>query len=322
MTTILKIQQLWLTRRPGSQDALRLLGISASVVDVGVRKTGGPHHDASEGRVVLVLGHEGGQSAGLEIVLRTTRRSRRAQRRSRDADKDLRVGGGGVGQVGDPLVVVDGTVDGAAGVVVELHPEIVKLRLGDNDLHVGLGDRTLWRTGDVVLVGRIRSKVGTQLVDQVLVVFVSGVALNVKVPAVDKSASKGSGHISIALGIAVGLPKVLADRLGLGLGGKRIGADGASERQNDLHAPGLAGLDGRGQSIAVLGLSRGRNIAGLADGAGGNGVAISVLIQEGQDYDIDARGRRAVGRQVIVLDGATAVLAPVHNVLGTGRARR
>lgn len=299
---------------------LRLLGISASVVDIGVRKAGGPHHDASERRIVLVLGHERSQSAGLKIVLRATFRSRRTQRRCRDPDKDFRVGRGGVGHVGHPLIVVNGTIDGAAGVVVELHPEVVKLRVVDNDLHVGLRNGTLRRTGDVVRVGRVRSKVGAQLADQILVVLVPGVALNVKVPAVDKGTSKGSRHASTALGIAVRLPKVLSDGLGLGLGGERIRADGAAEGQNDLDAVGLAGLDGRGQSVAVLRLPSGRNVAGLADGTGGDGVSISVLIQEGQHNDIDAGGRRAVGGQVVVLDCAAAVLAPVHNVLGTGRA--
>lgn len=48
----------------------------------------------------------------------------------------------------------------------------------------------------------------------------------------------------------------------------------------------------------------GRDVAGLTDGAGGDVVAVAVFVEEGEHDDVDAGGGGAVGREVVVLDGA------------------
>lgn len=43
------------------------------------------------------------------------------------------------------------------------------------------------------------------------------------------------------------------------------------------------------------------------------------LTQEGQHQNVDTGSGSAVCREVVVLDGATTILTPVHNVLPHGR---
>lgn len=299
---------------------LRLLGVGAAVVDVGVREAGVPHHHTAERGVALVLVDERGEGAGLEVVLGAALGAGGSQRGGRHADEELGVGRGGVGDVGLPVVVVDVGVDGAAGVVVELDPEVVELRVGDDHVHVRLGDGALRRAGDVVGVAGVGREVGAQLGDQVLVVLVAAVGLDVKVPAVDEGAAEGTRHAAVAR-VAVRIPEVLADGLGLFLRLQRVGARRAAQRQDHLDAVGLAGVDGLGQVVAVLALTGGGDVAGLTDRAGRDGVAVTPLVQEGQHDDVDAGAGGAVGGQVIVLDDAAAVLAPVYDVLSAGAGR-
>lgn len=262
-----------------------------------------------------MLPNQGSQVIRLQVVLGSAVCSRSAERRSGNTDEDLGVGRRGVGDVVLPVVVVDGAVGRAARVVVELHPEVIELSFGDDLVHVGLGDGALRSAGDVVRVGRVRGKVGSQLGNHELVVLVAAVALNVKVPPVDKGRSERARHAAVALAVAVGVPEVLADGLCFFLRRQGVRARRSAQRHDDLDAVGLARVDGLGEVVALLALARGGNGAGLADGPGGNLVAVAVLVQEGQDNHVNACFAGAVGRQIVVLNHATAILAPVDDIL-------
>lgn len=231
-----------LAGRAGGKDAVRLLGVSATIVDIGVGEGGGPHHDSAEGRVAAVVANQSCQRAWLEVVLSTAGRAGGAIGGSRHTDEDLGVGGRGVGNVGDPGVVVDGPIHGAAGVIVELDPEIVELGVGDNNLHVGLGNGALRRASDVVGIGGIGSKVGAERADHILIVLVAAGGLDIEIPTVHEDITEGTGHGAIAR-VAVGIPEVLADSLGLLLRLQRVRTNGSTEGQNNLDAGRLACLD-------------------------------------------------------------------------------
>ena len=310
-----------LARGASLQDALSCLRISAAIVDVGIGKGSSPHHDATKGAVGVVLARERGQGAGLEVVLGAALGAGGAHGRRRHADEDLGVSRGRVGDVLLPLVKVDGAVERAAGVVVELNKEVVELGSSDDLVHVGLRDGALRSAGDVVGVGRVRGKVGSKLGDHVLVVLVSTVGLNVKVPAVDKGLAERSRHLATST-VSVGIPQILTDGLGLGLRGQSVRSRGAAERQDDLDAVGLAGVDGLGKAIASLALSGGGDGARLSDGAARDSDAVAVLVEERQHNDVDSRAGRAVGGQVVVLKDVATVLAPVDDVLAASRPAR
>lgn len=309
-----------LTRSASSasgEDALSLLGISAAVVDVGIRETSSPHHDTAKLVILSVLTNNLGQSSRLEVVLGTRLSTGSTERRSGNANEDLGISRGASGNVGLPLVEIDGAIGAAAGVVVELDKEVVELGLGDDLVHVRLGNGALRSTSDEVLVGGVGGKVGSKLSNHELVVLVTRVGLNVEVPAIDEGLAEGTGHGAVGGRVAVGVPQVLADGLGFLLGSQGVSARSAAEGHDDLDAVGLAGLNGRGEVVAVLGLAGGADGAGLADGAGGDLDAVAVLVKERKDNHVNAGLLGAVGSKVVVLNDAAAVLAPVDDVLSS-----
>lgn len=315
------VQRMFLTCLASStsgQDALSLLGVSAAVVDVGIRETSSPHHDTTELVILSVFADNLGQSSRLKVVLSTRLSTSSTERRSRDTNEDLSISRGASGNVGLPLVEVDGAIGAAAGVVVELDKEIVELSLGDDLVHVRLGDGALRSTSDEVLVGGVGGKVGAKLGNHELVVLVARVGFNVEIPAVDEGLAEGTGHGAVGGRVAVGVPQVLADGLGFLLGSQGVSARSAAEGHDDLDAVGLAGLNGRGETVAVLGLAAGADGAGLADGAGGDRDAVAVLVKEGKDNHVNAGFLGAVSSEVVVLDNTATVLAPVDDVLSSG----
>lgn len=301
----------------GGKDAVSLLGVCAAVVDVVVRETSVPHHNTTEGSVVLVLGDEGGKVGGSKVVLGTRSSTGGTVLRGRDTDDNLSAGRRSVGNVGDPVREVGASVSGAALVVVELNPEVVELAVGDDVLHVRLGNRALRSTGDVVGVGRVAGEVATELLDQVLVVVVTAVGLNVEVPAVHESVTEWARSAATAL-LSVRVPERLADGLGIRLALERVGTRGTTKGEDDLLAVALAGGDGRGEVIAASTLTRAVDGARLADGTSGGSNTVTPLVEEGKDKDVDTRVSTAVAGEVVVLNSATTVLTPVDNSLSAG----
>lgn len=300
---------------------MSFLSISAAVVDIAVGETSVPHHDTTESSVVAVLGNESSKVGGSKIKLSTRGSTGGTVLRSRDTEEDLGAGRRGTGDVGDPVVEVGAGVRGAALVVVELDPEVVELRVGDDFLHVGLRDRALRGTGDVVSVRWILGKVGAEGGNHVLVVLVSRVGLQVKVESVDKGVAErtrdGGGGGAGCVGATVSSPQVLADGGSLILRAEGVSARSATERENDLDAVGLASRDGGSQVIAVLACAISTDVARLANGTRGDGDTVAPFVQESEDDDINSSICGAVSREVVVLDSAATVLTPVDDILGT-----
>lgn len=143
-------------RVAGGEDGMSLLSVGAAVVDVGVREASAPHHNSSKSSVALVLGDEGGELIGGDVVDLSGRRAVGGERSSRNTNEDLGTSGRSSGDVCDPFVVVEGSVaveaEGAGFetlivetvvVVIELNPQVVKLRGADNNAHVWLRERAL-----------------------------------------------------------------------------------------------------------------------------------------------------------------------------------
>ena len=124
---------------------------------------------------------------------------------------------------------------------------------------------------------RIRRKVTAQLLDHVLIILIAAVTFDVEVPAVNKRRAERAWH-GTAVAVAPCIPQILADGLRLRLGLQRVRADGAAEGHDDLDAVVFAGLHGGGEGVAVLRLAGRGDVAGLADGAGGNVVALKDLV--------------------------------------------
>ena len=201
-----------------------LLGVRAAVDNIGVRESRGPHHDSAESGIRLVLGNKGSELRGLKVVLSAALGSSGSERRGWDTDEELSGAGGGVGNVGLPVAKVDvGVVDGAAGVVVELDEEVVELAGGDDAVHVGLWDWALGSTGDVVSLRCVLAEVVAELRDHVLVVVVSGGGLDVEVEAVNSDIAEGTRGAATGR-LAVAVPEVLANGLGLLLRAERVTA--------------------------------------------------------------------------------------------------
>lgn len=304
------------------KNAVRFLSISAAVVDISVRETSVPHHDTTESSVVAVLGDESGKVCRCKVVLSTRCSARGTVLRSRDTEEDLSSGRRGSCDVGDPVVEVGAGVGGAAFVIVELDPEVVELRVGDDFLHVGFGDGALRRAGDVVGVRWIIGEVGAECGYHVLVILVSRVGLQVKVESVDEGVAEGAGNSgggggAGCVGATVSCPQVLADGGSLILRAKRVGTRSATERQDDLDAVRLASRDSGSQVIAVLACAISPDVARLANGTRGDGDTVAPFVQESEDDDVNSSISGTVSGEIVVLDGASTVLAPVNDILGT-----
>ena len=203
---------------------MRLLGVVAAVVDVGVGESGAPHHDAAEAGVALVLADETGKLGGCDVVSGAAGAAVGRQRSGRHANEDLGIGRLGGGREANPLVVVEGSVAvkrqstgvGIVVVVVELHKEVVKDGVLDDRTHVRLRDRALRRAGDIVRMGGVRSKLGAQLRDHGGIVGSAGADLDVKVESVYEVVAERSLNGGVAR-IAVRVPEVGGNLLCLGV---------------------------------------------------------------------------------------------------------
>lgn len=80
---------LELARRASGEDTLSLLGISASVIDIGVGESGRPHHDSTKCGIRAVITDKSGKGAWFEVVLCTASGSCGAIRGGRHTNEDF-----------------------------------------------------------------------------------------------------------------------------------------------------------------------------------------------------------------------------------------
>lgn len=307
------------------QDVLDLLSIGATAVHVGVGEPGAPFHDTAEIRIGCRVDYDLCQLRRCCVVYFASRASVGTQRCGRHSDEELGILGVAFGDERGPVVVVEGSVAvdaegtryGVVVIVVELNPQVVELRVADDDAHVGFRDGALRSTGDVILLGRVLGKIAAKGRDEVLVILVPVGVLDIKVPAIDDSGTQGPRDTRVAR-VAVGVPEILADGLGLGLRSQGVAADAAAKREHNLHARFLTGCNLRDEGIAARRAAIGANGALDTNSTTGDGVSVAKFIEEGQDNDINASFRSAVGGKIRVFDSTAAVLAIVDNVETTG----
>lgn len=109
-----------------TEDLLSLLSVSASVVDVGVRESGRPHHDTTESGIVLMLANESVESRGFKVVFSTgfsascaewarlkwfsksNTKRKNEDETNRNSKEDLGISRRSVGNVGNPIIKVRG----------------------------------------------------------------------------------------------------------------------------------------------------------------------------------------------------------------------
>ena len=239
--------------------------------------------------IALVFVDDGGELAGGSIVYSAAWISVRSQRGGGYADKNLCIRRRSVCDECRPIVVVERCVSvdtQSAGnsvviIVVKLNKNPVENRVADNDAHVGLRNGALRCAGYVISVARVFGKVGTKFGDHVLIVLAASIIyLNVEIKAVDKVVAKGALDRRVSR-VAVRIPKVLADGLGVGLRLQRVRTSRATQGQNNLDASRLAFRNGGGQGFAVLALACRANVARLTNGARRDVAAPAELVQEG-----------------------------------------
>lgn len=174
-------------------------------------------------------------------------------------------------------------------------------------------------TGNVVGVGRVRGKVGAQFGDQILIVLVPAVGFDIKVPAVDVNRPEWTRNAA-SRGVSVRVPEILTDGFGFGLGSERVGTNGTSKRENNLDTIGLAGRNLTSEGATVGTFAAGADRAVLSNNTGRDRNAISVLVKEGKDDNVDTGVGCTIGRQVVIFTGCGCVLSPVNNNFTTGAA--
>ena len=85
---------------------MSLLGVGAAVIDIGVRETSAPHHDASERRIALVLFDELGELVGGNVVGFTAWAAIGSKWSGRNTKEDLGIFGRSARDKRHPLVIV------------------------------------------------------------------------------------------------------------------------------------------------------------------------------------------------------------------------
>ena len=252
-----------------------------------------PQHHPRETRMTLILIDQRRQLTRLQVKLGATLRACRSLEPTRQPDEQLRALGRALTDIPAPIIKVEpaGIVRRALRIVVELDEEHIELRALDHRAHVRFRDRTLRRAGDDIVMGGVLREQRAQFANQVFVILVVVVVLDVEVEPVDDVSAQGPVG---ALAAAVRVPEVLGELLAVGLT-----ADGAG---------GVAGGDVLRELRAGL---AGRAVA--AEVARGD-LAVAVGAQEGEDENVDALGRLAVGAEVVF----RVVLAPVDDLLEAG----
>lgn len=271
-----------------------LLSVGATINHIGIRESSVPHHDATPVGAGVEGSDSAGENTGRLVVDSTARRSSRSKLRGGDTKEKFGIGGRCTGDVRNPVSVVESVGVRAVSVVVELDPEVVELSSGNDLTHVRLWDGALGGTGNVVGVGRVRREVGAELRDHVLVVLVTAISFDIKVPTVNEDRSEWSRNAA-SRGVSIGLPEVLADCLGFSLGSERVGTNGTTKGKHNLDTVGLASFDLASEGVTVGTLTGGADRAVLSNDTGGDRNAISILIKECKDNNIDTGACSTVG---------------------------
>ena len=171
------------------QNLSHLLVVLAAAVQFAVAVARIPQHDARKASARGEGVYERCQLRRAEEVLSAAVVARTGLGACWQANQELRARGRVVRDLRLPGIEVEAVAFAAVGphklvgravvVVIELDEEVVKLRVVDHVFHVGLGERTLWRTGDEVCVGAILGEEAAELVDQELVVCILAVLRNI-----------------------------------------------------------------------------------------------------------------------------------------------
>lgn len=89
---------------------MRLLGVVAAAVNVGIRETGAPHHDAAKRRIRLVFADEGCELVGGDVVGLAAGTAIRSKGGRGHTEKDLGFGRRGSGNKCYPVIIVKGCI--------------------------------------------------------------------------------------------------------------------------------------------------------------------------------------------------------------------